>query len=160
MKEKRSFREYWNNSWNLFTLLYLFFSLLATFIIAICLIYAAKKPTIDSITFASIFLFSINIVVLLFRWGFAKGIISGIKSSHAERIIRKRAKARYGKNASINEQNRIIVEEREKYEQEGNKKSVMNDAKKTTNLVFYILLGVSLLTIIILVPYMVKAARG
>ena len=134
MKEKRSFREYWNNSWNLFTLLYLFFSLLATFIIAICLIYAAKKPTIDSITFASIFLFSINIVVLLFRWGFAKGIISGIKSGHAERIIRKRAKARYGKNASINEQNRIIVEEREKYEQEANKKSVMNDAKKTTNI--------------------------
>ena len=36
----------------------------------------------------------------------------------------------------------------------------MNDAKKTTNLVFYILLGVSLLVIIILVPYMVKAARG
>ena len=89
MKEKRTFKEYWKDSWNLFSLLYLAITLIIYVSLMLIINYAAKKGWIDSITFSSIVIFSINGFVLLFRWGFAKGIINAIVKSHDERKIYK-----------------------------------------------------------------------
>ena len=116
--------------------------------------YAAKKGWIDSITFSSIVIFSINGFVLLFRWGFAKGIINAIVKSHDERKIYKLAKQQFDSTTSVNEQNAIIARQREKY----NRDKELKESRKThmTNLVFYILVLLPIVAILCMIPWLVK----
>ena len=57
MKEKRTFKEYWKDSWNLFSLLYLAITLIIYVSLMLIINYAAKKGWIDSITFSSNFFY-------------------------------------------------------------------------------------------------------
>ena len=154
MKEKRTFKEYWKDSWNLFSLLYLAITLIVYVSLMLIINYAAKKGWRDSITFASIVIFSINGFVLLFRWGFAKGIINAIVKSHDERKIYKLAKQQFDSNTSVNEQNAIIARQREKY----NRDKELKESRKThmTNLVFYILVLLPIVAILCMIPWLVK----
>lgn len=154
MKEKRTFKEYWKDSWNLFSLLYLAITLIIYVSLMLIINYAAKKGWIDSITFSSIVIFSINGFVLLFRWGFAKGIINAIVKSHDERKIYKLAKQQFDSTTSVNEQNAIIARQREKY----NRDKELKEYRKThmTNLVFYILVLLPIVAILCMIPWLVK----
>ena len=121
---KKNWKEYWKNSWNLFSLLYFFISIVIYVILIISFIYGAKKNVFDSLSIAGVILLSINLIILLFRWGFAKGIIKGVSTQHKEKIIRKRAKAKYKLNSTQTEKEQIIFEERKAYEKEQKDKEI------------------------------------
>ena len=150
---KRNWKEYWKNSWNLFSLLYFFISIVIYVILIISFIYGAKKNVFDSLSIAG--------VILLFRWGFAKGIIKGVSTQHKEKIIRKRAKAKYKLNSTQTEKEQIILEERKAYEKEQKDKEMNLLSKpKMTNLVFYLLILISIVSILIFIPHLISLQRG
>lgn len=158
---KKNWKEYWKNSWNLFSLLYFFISIVIYVILIISFIYGAKKNVFDSLSIAGVILLSINLIILLFRWGFAKGIIKGVSTQHKEKIIRKCAKAKYKLNSTQTEKEQIIFEERKAYEKEQKDKEINLLSKpKMTNLVFYLLILISIVSILIFIPHLISLQRG
>ena len=125
---KKNWKEYWKNSWNLFSLFYFFISI---------------------------------VIYVIFRGGFAKGIIKGVSTQHKEKIIRKRAKAKYKLNSTQTEKEQIIFEERKAYEKEQKDKEINLLSKpKMTNLVFYLLILISIVSILIFIPHLISLQRG
>ena len=152
---KKNWKEYWKNSWNLFSLLYFFISIVIYVILIISFIYGAKKNVFDSLSIAGVILLSINLIILLFRWGFAKGIIKGVSTQHKEKIVRKRAKAKYKLNSTKTEKEQIILEERK-----ADKEMNLLSKPKMTNLVFYLLILISIVSILIFIPHLISLQRG
>lgn len=154
---KRTFKEYWKDSWNLFSLLYFFISIVIYAVLIISFKYGAKKSTFDSISISGIILLSINLIILMFRWGFAKGIIKASSNHKKEKLVLKRAKERYKKNSTKDEKEKIILEERQKVEEEIKQKEISKSSKpKMTNLVFYLLILISIIFILIFIPEILK----
>ncbi|WP_412031435.1 hypothetical protein [Metamycoplasma buccale] len=154
--EKRSFRQYWKDSWNLYSILYFFISIAIYLMILFLTKYIGKKTWVDSLTVTVSFIFTINMFILIFKWGFAKGIINKVKDFFNERSIRMKAKRNFLPNMSQSEKDRLIAKERNEKMREDIKKEKLSSNKNRTNLIYYIFLIISLsIVLFAIVPLVV-----
>ncbi|AWX42591.1 Uncharacterised protein [Metamycoplasma cloacale] len=157
MKERLSFREYWRNSWNKFSLIYLFVSLIVYTSLIFIIRYVANKSYVDSITIVAILMISINLVILFIRLGFGKGLSKTFGDAIKHHKINKSVKKELSNNKDNKSYDEIYVETKRKYELE---ESMKNKKKlyqpKMTNLVFLTYIALGVIMIISLIPSFIK----
>ncbi|MDC8913496.1 hypothetical protein PR248_00350 [Metamycoplasma hyosynoviae] len=147
IEDEKSFRNYWKNSWNIFTAIFFFTAILLQIILSIIFLYVAKMTIQNALSIASSIIAGICVFIIIFRFGFGSGTMRFFKNIHKERVIKKQAASQYKPNASQLEKDFIIASEREKYEQAELHNKIHN--KKTTNLSFYILIFINIICIIL-----------
>ncbi|WP_148203298.1 hypothetical protein [Metamycoplasma arthritidis] len=117
--------------------------------------YATKLRWIDALTIVIVTCATINFFILIFRWGFAKGIINRIKEYFAERTIRRKARKSFSSDMTEHQKAQILIKERQKAQQawiEKEKKS----QNTTNNLTFYLLLLLDLVALVAMIPFLIK----
>ncbi|AWX69439.1 hypothetical protein [[Mycoplasma] anseris] len=153
MKEKLTFKEYWNNSWNLFSIIYLCVSIVGYLAILFGVKYGVNKNWVDTLSVVAIIMVSVNLLALLFRWGLGKGIIKVAKSGSMGHKLTKMVNKEFKKPDNRKTKEQLYIDMRRKLDDEEKQKEKTKLLKpKMTNLVFYLFLILSGIILICILP--------
>ncbi|WP_231992789.1 hypothetical protein [Metamycoplasma alkalescens] len=103
----------------------------------------------NAITVGTTIFLAIAIFVILFKKGFGKNLFKPMIDSYHQSRISKKAKTRYLLGMNQFEKDKILNQERQKYQNERNKKDLEKQKNQTTNLASFLLIAITLLTLII-----------
>ncbi|ENY68491.1 Hypothetical protein, predicted transmembrane protein [Metamycoplasma auris 15026] len=155
-KTKSTFnaKNYWKRSWNLGNILYFFISLFLLLLI-ILLVGFLKKGNEKRITWSNaitvgcVLIIATAFFVIIAKSGFGKKIFSPLVSAYHNNKISASAKTRYKDGMNQFEKDKILNQERTKYNNELNKKNLEKQKNESTNLASYLLITISVLILII-----------
>ncbi|BDX52612.1 hypothetical protein JPM7_2190 [Metamycoplasma equirhinis] len=163
---------YFQNSWTKATIVYYFISTifwtLLVFLIRFAYIESSKlkfayfigeatekmhqKDWQTSISISAGSCLCLNILIVLIRKGMGRGIFRPFIDFYRNRVIANRLKNQISPGATLHEKDILRNKIRREYDKEINQKALNRNLEETNNLVFYVLIGYSVLAIVSLIP--------
>ncbi|WP_373440035.1 hypothetical protein [Metamycoplasma equirhinis] len=163
---------YFQNSWTKATIIYYFVSAvfwtLLVFLIRFSYVESSKlkfayfigevaekmyqKDWQTSISISAGSCLCLNILIVLIKKGMGRGIFRPLIDFYRNRVIANRLKNRISPGATLHEKDILRNKIRREYDKEINQKALNRNLEETNNLVFYVLIGYSVLAIVSLIP--------
>ncbi|PZV98758.1 hypothetical protein [Metamycoplasma auris] len=147
-------KNYWKRSWSLGNILYFLISLFLLGLVIFLSGYLKKGDDrkiiwSNAITVGCVILIAIAFFVILARSGFGRKVFSPLISIYHNNRISSAAKSKYKDSMNQFEKDRILNQERQKYNAELSKKNQKKLENESTNLASYLLITISSLILII-----------